>query len=113
MRKWTVGLLALAGSALVAVPGAMAQSEFGNQYSSWVWDEYGGRYYYTPPGPAVIMAPPAVAAPNPGPTISYFSPPAGAPAQPPAVAVGPGPGECGTFRYWSPSLSRCVDARAR
>ncbi len=31
MRKWTMGLLALAGSALVLTPGAMAQSEWGER----------------------------------------------------------------------------------
>ena len=115
MRKWTVGLLALVGSALVAMPSAMAQSEFGSNDQTWIWnDEYDPNYYYVPPSATVVpMAPPAAVAPAPG--VSYFSPPgmaagAGAPA---AMVIGPGPGQCGTFRYWSASEGQCVDARNR
>jgi len=116
MRKWTIGLLALAGSALAFAPGAMAQSEFGEPYSDWVWDEYDTETYYTPPTVGQMVPPPAAVAPAPGPGISYFSPPAAAPTAPAAAApTAPvvGAGECGTYFYWSESLGRCVDARAK
>ncbi len=123
MRKLTFSVLAFAGSAMVFASGAMAQSEFGNEYSDWVWDEYDTQLYYTPPTASVVIpAPPAAAvapapAPAPAPGMSYFSPPAQPRANPAppaaAVQVGPGPGECGTFYYWSQSQGRCLDARAK
>ena len=110
MRKWRIGLLALAGSALMFAPGAMAQSEFGTEYPDWVWDEYDTGTYYTPPTVG-MAAPPAAVAPAPQQGISYFSPPAVAPT-PEAPAV-TGAGQCGTYFFWSETLGRCVDARNR
>ncbi|HEX7076144.1 MAG TPA: hypothetical protein VF226_19060 [Hyphomicrobiaceae bacterium] len=109
MRKWMIGVLALAGSAFAVVPGAIAQSEWGDDDADWVWNEFDTRTYYTPP--TVGMAPPpATVTPGPQPGMSYFSPPTAAPA-PEAPAVGPG--QCGTYAFWSETLGRCVDARSR
>ena len=109
MRKWTMGLLALAGSVLVFAPGAMAQSEWGDDYSNWVWDEnYNPGTFYTPPTVAP-GPPPGGMAPAPG--YSYFSPPTAAPAAPAAPPAASG--QCGTYRFWSEALGRCVDARRR
>ena len=77
MRKWTMGLLALAGSAFVFAPGVMAQSEWGDDDADWVWNEFDTETYYTPPTVGMV-APPATVAPAPQPGISYFSPPVGA-----------------------------------
>lgn len=125
MRKWMLGVLALAGSALIAAPSAMAQSEW-EAYAE-TWPEFGGLQYYGPPigtqlygyRPLARVAPPG-AAPAPRrvyryraapPAVSYFSPPgAGVEAE---VEVGPAPGECGTYFYWSDAAGRCVDARLR
>lgn len=119
MRKWMFGVLALAGSALVAAPGAMAQAEFEME----AMPDYD---YYSPPEgtqlygyrPLARVTPPGVT-PAPRvfrynvtpPGMSYFSPP-GASVEA-EVEVGPGPGECGTFFYWSEAAGRCVDARLR
>jgi hypothetical protein len=109
MRKWTMGLLALAGSALVLTPGAMAQSEWGNDYSNWIWNDYEAGTYYTPPVVIVPAPPPAAMAPAPG--MYYFSPPAAAPQPQTSTERSGGPGQCGTYMYWSTSQGRCVDAR--
>ena len=114
MRKWTMGLLALAGSALVLAPSAMAQSEWGDDYSDWIWDEYDSGTYYTPPTVTVPAPPPAAMAPAPSPGMSYFSPPAPAPqTQSPPAERTVRAGQCGTYMYWSSSQRRCVDARTR
>lgn len=126
MRKWMFGVLALAGSALIVAPGAMAQSEWGTDETDELWSEFGEPEYYNPPlgtqlygyRPLARVTPPGVA-PAPRvyryrttpPGVSYFSPPgAGVEAE---VEVGPGPGQCGTNFYWSEAAGRCVDARLR
>ncbi|MCL4767164.1 MAG: hypothetical protein KJZ80_13110 [Hyphomicrobiaceae bacterium] len=70
----------------------------------------------TPPGvPYGAAAPrlaPGVYGYRAAPSVSYFSPPLAGPA-PAAPAIGPGPGQCGTFFYWSEAAGGCVDARLR
>lgn len=72
----------------------------------------------TPPGVPYRAATPRLAGPGvygyrAAPSISYFSPPvAGGPAAA-GPAIGPGPGQCGTYFYWSESAGGCVDARLR
>lgn len=109
MRKWIIGLLALAGSALAVVPGAMAQSEFGRQtWRGWFGNEDQYTFYTAPTDPNYDYIPPRSVYLYPAvpPGVSYFGPPV-------EMQVGPGPGNCGEFRYWSDRLGRCVDARRR
>src|SRR5690606_30532716 len=131
MRKWMFGVLALAGSALIVAPGAMAQSEWGTDDADELWSEFGEPEYYNPPigtqlygnRPLARVTPTGVR-PAPRvvtrPGVSYFSPPGTAYCSPPVAApveeevqVGPGPGQCGTFFYWSEAAGSCVDARLR
>ena len=131
MRKWMFGVLALAGSALVAVPGAMAQAiEMEEPDAASAMTEPDYDFYSPPEGtqlygyrPLARVTPPGVA-PAPQvvtrPGVAYFSPPGAAFFSPPVAApveeevqVGPGPGQCGTFFYWSEAAGRCVDARLR
>ena len=115
MRKGMTGALALAGSALVAAPCAMAQSEFGKPtLRGWFGYEDQYTYYTSPTNPNYNYMPPTArvyryrAAP---PGVSYYGPPgAGVETE---VEVGPGPGNCGTFFYWSEAEGRCVDSRLR
>jgi len=124
MRKWMTGVLALAGSVFVAAPCAMAQSEFGKPTwrGWWGWeDQY--SYYTSPTNPNYNYMPPTTRVYRyrtvpPGvsyyrsPGVSYFSPPGGAAVET-EVQVGPGPGNCGTFFFWSEAEGRCVDSRLR
>jgi hypothetical protein len=134
MRKWIFAVLAVAGTALIATPSAMAQSEWGTEEDDQIWDEFGEPEYFSPPmGTQLygyrtlgVVTPPGVTpqtrvyrysapAPAPAPGLSYFSPPRTAPGGTveTEVQVGPGPGECGTNFYWSEAAGRCVDARTR
>lgn len=108
MRKWMIGLLAM-GSVIAFAPGAMAQSEYGRDAEEgWFgyYDDY-PAYGYAP-GPMVVMPAPGVAAATP--PMAYFSPPAANPQPAPQAQVR-GPGQCGTYLYWSDG--QCVDARTR
>lgn len=117
MRKWMTGVLALAGSAFLAAPSAMAQSEFGKPtLRGWFGWEDQYSYYTSPTDPNYNYTPPRTRVyryrtVRPG-GMSYFSPPRGGTVET-EVEVGPGPGDCGTFFYWSEAEGRCVDARLR
>lgn len=111
MRKWMIGVLALAGSAFVAAPCALAQSEFGKPtWRGWFGEEDQYSFYTAPTNPNEAYIPPRPRASPPpmAPGYSYFSPPSTVPME-----VGPGPGNCGEFFYWSDEAGACVDARTR
>ncbi len=106
MRKWMIGVLALAGSASIAAPGAMAQSEFGKPtWEGWFGIEDQYTFYTSPTDPNYNWIPPQPRARAYRPGASYFSPP--------GVAAPGNGGDCGEFYYWSNALGRCVDARLR
>ena len=109
MRKWMIGVLALAGSAFVAAPCALAQREFGKPtWQGWWGEEDQYTFYNAPTDPNYSYIPPRPRANPVNPGISYYSPPSTVPLE-----AGPGPGNCGEYFYWSDELGTCVDARMR